>query len=269
MFDNLSEYISINQTVHIVTGAMCDMGLRLRIWLSHSENCLERTLHCLSHVPCASLVAWIILFLGLGGVTGSLLIGADRTRDLLEDDRMLWFMEFTLIGVIAGMFVIGTCLLVVCHFSSDPNSRHAFNTSTKNTCARGLNIFMLVLSYILVLAWVFVSAILVIPVGAFTLLIVMVDYQDVTSIDLSHYGCHSRIISGEDLERFTNEGRDLLICYTAAYFSAVLVIISLIHFLMCISANITHLRDARFATLNAYEEAEDAQNAKQLNDTTM
>ena len=42
-----------------------------------------------------------------------------------------------------------------------------------------------------------------------------------------------------------------------------------IHFLMCISANITHLRDARFATLNAYEEAEDAQNAKQLNDTTM
>jgi len=44
-----------------------------------------------------------------------------------------------------------------------------------------------------------------------------------------------------------------------------------IHFLMCISANITHLRDARFATLNAYDDAEDAQhqNAKQLNDTTM
>lgn len=241
----------------------------IRICISHSENCLERTLHCLSHVPCASLVAWIVLFLGLGGVTGSLLIGADKTRDLLEDDRMLWFMEFTLIGVVAGMFVIGTCLLIVCHFSSDPNSRHAFNTSRKNTCARGLNIFMLVLGYILLLAWVFASAILIIPVGAFTLFIIVKDSEDVKSIDLSNYGFHSRIISGEDLERFTNECRDLLMCYTAAYFSAILVIISLVHFLMCISANITHLRDARFATLNAYEEAEDAQQAKQLNDTTM
>lgn len=244
-----------------------EMGIR--ICISHSENCLERTLHCLSHVPCASLVAWIVLFLGLGGVTGSLLIGAGKTRDLLEDDRMLWFMEFTLIGVVAGMFVIGTCLLIVCHFSSDPNSRHAFNTSRKNTCARGLNIFMLVLGYILLLAWVFASAILIIPVGAFTLFIIVKDSEDVKSIDLSNYGFHSRIISGEDLERFTNECRDLLMCYTAAYFSAILVIISLVHFLMCISANITHLRDARFATLNAYEEAEDAQQAKQLNDTTM
>ena len=51
-------------------------------------------------------------------------------------------MEFTLIGVISGMFVIGTCLLIMCHYSSDPNSRHAFNTSRKNTCARGLNIFV-------------------------------------------------------------------------------------------------------------------------------
>ena len=47
---------------------------------------------------------------------------------------------------------------------------------------------MLVLSYILVLAWVFASAILTIPVGAFTLLIVLKDYQDVKSIDLANYG---------------------------------------------------------------------------------
>lgn len=236
---------------------------------AHSDNCLERTLHCLSHVPCASLVAWIALFVGLGGVTGSLLVGADRTRDLLEDDRMLWFMEYSLIGVVAGMFVIGTCLLVLGHFSSEPTSRHAFNSSGKNTCGRGLNIFMLVLSYILLLAWIFASAILTIPVGALTLLIILKDYKKVRCVQLSNYGFDFREICDTQLERFTNEGRDLLICYTVAYFCAVLVIISLVHFLMCISANITHLRDARFATLNAYEEAEDAQHAKQLNDTTM
>jgi hypothetical protein len=47
---------------------------------------------------------------------------------------------------------------------------------------------MLVLCYILVLAWVFASAILTIPVGAFTLLIIMKDYQDVKTIDLANYG---------------------------------------------------------------------------------
>ena len=38
---------------------------------------------------------------------------------------------------------------------------------------------------------------------------------------------------------------------------------------MCISANITHLRETRFATLNAYEEADEAQNSKHVVDTTM
>jgi len=54
----------------------------------------------------------------------------------------LWFMEYTIIGVVCGMFVIGTCLLTLGHFSSEPNSRHAFNSSRKNTCGQGLNIFV-------------------------------------------------------------------------------------------------------------------------------
>ena len=47
------------------------------------------------------------------------------------------------------MFVIGTCLLLLGHFSSEPNCRHAFNSSGKNTCARGLNIFVSILSLVL------------------------------------------------------------------------------------------------------------------------
>ena len=42
-----------------------------------------------------------------------------------------------------------------------------------------------------------------------------------------------------------------------------------IHFLMVISANITHLKETRFATLNAYEETEEVQNSKHVVDTTM
>lgn len=238
---------------------------------AHSDSCIQRVFHCLSHVPCASLIAWIILLLGLGGVTGSLIFGAQRTRDMLDDDRMLWFMEYTLIGVICGMFVIGTSLLIVGHCSSEPNSRHAFNTSGKNFCARVLNIFMLVLSYILTICWVLVSALLAIPAGLLILLIYLQNDRDIQCINLLNYGFHFREIckAEGELERFTNRGRDLLVCYVVAYISAILIAISLIHFLMVISANITHLKETRFATLNAYEETEEVQNSKHVVDTTM
>lgn len=57
------------------------------LFSAHSDSCIQRVFHCLSHVPCASLIAWILLILGLGGVTGSLLFGSRKTRDLLEDEE--------------------------------------------------------------------------------------------------------------------------------------------------------------------------------------
>lgn len=48
------------------------------------------------------------------------------------------------------------------------------------------------------------------------------------------------------------------------------VILSLqVHFLICISANITHLRDNRFATLNAYETEELRNSKHSVLDTNM
>lgn len=54
----------------------------------------------------------------------------------------LWFMEYTLIGVVVSMFVIGTLLLCVGHVSTEPTSRHMFQTTKKNMCAQGLNVFV-------------------------------------------------------------------------------------------------------------------------------
>lgn len=42
-----------------------------------------------------------------------------------------------------------------------------------------------------------------------------------------------------------------------------------IHFLICVSANITHLRDNRFATLNAYEGEEIRNSKHSVLDTNM
>ncbi|KAK3577076.1 hypothetical protein CHS0354_037102 [Potamilus streckersoni] len=242
--------------------------------LTQSGTCGERLLHCLSNVPCASLIAWITLLLGLGGLTGSILTGVPRTRDLLRDDATLWFMEHTIIGVLCGMFVFGTLLLLVGHLSSDPTSRHTFNTSKKNACARGLNIMLLILTFILGISWIIISAVIAIPLMMLLLLLYLHDYMKENCFNLANYGFSFREMCGHDFAAFTDKGRELLICYIIAYAAVVLIAASLIHFLINISANITHLRDTRFVTLHAYEEEnEEVRNSaskhSNLADTTM
>ena len=57
----------------------------------------------------------------------------------------LWFMEYTVIGVSVGMFVVGCLILVSSHLSSEPTSRRVFNSFKKNRCAQGMNIFVRIL----------------------------------------------------------------------------------------------------------------------------
>ncbi|XP_046354159.1 uncharacterized protein LOC124133716 isoform X5 [Haliotis rufescens] len=220
------------------------------------DTCCDKFLRCLSHVPCASLIAWIILFMGLGGVTGSLLIGTYKTRALLEYPDVLWFVELMLIGVVVSMFVLGTLFLLCGHLSTDPTSRRVFNSSAKNRCARGLNIFLLMFVYFLTLVWVLALALLTVPLVLLGMLFILTGHTGLTCIDLKNYGFSERNMCGEELNVFTTKAKDVLVCYSACYFSALLVVVSLIHFLISISANITHLKDNRFVTLNAYETEE-------------
>nr|XP_022324980.1 neuronal membrane glycoprotein M6-b-like isoform X4 [Crassostrea virginica] len=248
-----------------------------RLTLStRNESCSERFLHCLSQVPCGSLIAWIILLVGLGGLTGGLLIGAQKSRDMLENTEFLWFIEYTLIGVVVSMFVIGTLLLLVGHMSSEPTSRHVFQTTNKNMCAQGLNIFvyrqLMAFCYILGFSWIVASVVLAVPVYLLSLLY----FADFTAankttkcVNLVHYGLDNprQEFCGADFQNFEREGKQLIISYIAALISAILIAISLVHFMIVISANLAYLRNSRIATLNAYDD--DGANSKLVADTTM
>lgn len=237
---------------------------------ARGDNCCEKILRCLSFVPCGSLIAWIVLLLGLGALTGSLLIGAQKSRDLLEDDKLLWFIEFSVAGVVVSMFVLGTSFLVAGHLSTDPTSRRIFNSTSKNRCARGFNIFLLVFVYILCLCWVLLCMLLATPIVLLVLMYLVTGrYKESDCFELQHYGFPERRLCDAELNRFKEHAQDILICYSVALFAALLVVISLVHFLICVSANITHLRDNRFATLNAYETEEVRNSKHSVLDTNM
>ncbi|KAJ8298280.1 hypothetical protein KUTeg_024811 [Tegillarca granosa] len=243
----------------------------VKVVTARNDNCGERFLHCLSQVPCASLIAWIILLVGLGGVTGSLLIGMQKTRELLDSKELLWFLEYSVAGVVAGMFVIGTILLCVGHISTDPTSRHVFHSTKRNLCAQGLNIFMLILTYILGVVWILVTSIMTVPLMYLLLLIIIKDNIQLPSINLVNYGFQNRTLEGGEFEDFVIDGKQLIISYIVSYASSLLIVISMIHFMIAISANLTHLKDTRLATLNAYADAkDDTRNSKHsIVDTTM
>ncbi|XP_070196989.1 neuronal membrane glycoprotein M6-a-like [Littorina saxatilis] len=237
------------------------------------ENCCEKILRCLSHVPCGSLIAWIMLLLALGALAGSVLVGARKTRVLLEIDNFLWFMEFTVTGIVVSMFVLGTLFLIAGHLSTDPTSRRLFNSTAKNRCARGFNIFLLVFIYFLCLCWALLCILLATPVVMLVMMYVVTDFAepepDSYCLHLEHFGFPKRELCGAELERFQEDAKDVLICYIVTLLSAFLVVVSLVHFLICVSANITHLRDNRFATLNAYETEELRNSKHSVLDTNM
>ncbi|XP_012937740.1 uncharacterized protein LOC101852624 [Aplysia californica] len=222
----------------------------------HNDSCCEKILKCLGLIPCPSLLSWILLLLGIGCLTGGLLVATWRTRDLLNDDDLLWFMEYSIIGVVVGMFVVATLILISSHLSSEPTSRRVFNSFSKNRCAQGLNIFALVMSYILTIAWTLLTAILATPL----VFIVNLYIVDPDPLDLSVYGFSGKY-TGNELTEFKEKTENLLISYAVAFFAAIVIVNSLVCFIICISSNIAHLRDNRFATLNAYG-AEEVRNSK-------
>ncbi|XP_071124955.1 neuronal membrane glycoprotein M6-a-like isoform X2 [Mytilus edulis] len=238
----------------------------VKIHEARNESFGNRVLHCLSQVPCASLIAWIILLVGLGGLTGGLLIGIQKTRDLVDSQHLVWFLEYAVAGVVAGMFVFGTLLLCIGHISTDPTSRHIFHTTKRNLCAQGLNITMLIFSYMFGIAWVLMTAIFGVPLY----LLINILIIDVKEINLVNYGLHDKIFTGRDFENFRMEADRLLVIYITIFVSSILITVSMIHFLIVISSNLTHLKDTRLATLNAYADHTEMQNSKHsVVDTTM
>ncbi|RUS89187.1 hypothetical protein EGW08_003066 [Elysia chlorotica] len=233
----------------------------------HSDTCCDKFLKCLGLVPCPTLLSWILLLLGLGCMVGAILFGTWDTRTLLDDDDLLWFMEYTVIGVSVGMFVVGCLVLLSSHLSSEPTSRRVFNSFKKNRCAQGMNIFALVVCYILTVVWVLATAIFGVPL----VLIINMFIVDADSVDLGFLFCVIKLIHFFFFTSvtffnllFNNTYFLLKSVFTAVFFSH-----PQICFIICITANITHLRDNRFSTLNAYGSEEVRNSKHSVLDTNM
>jgi len=166
-------------------------------------------------------------------------------------------IETIVLSVCVGMVLLSCIFLSIAFLSSGPTRRHLFGgKKSHNICGRVTNGIMFGLGYIINVAWVALSGILAIPVFILTILhnkcgnIVIPNgvekpcNSNDTIFRPSDYGITTveYDICGKQLQTFCARGDEAFPAYIAAYVSAVVVVISTIHFLVTITANYAHIK---------------------------
>ncbi|XP_064637945.1 uncharacterized protein LOC135494117 isoform X2 [Lineus longissimus] len=268
------------------------------------EGCCSNCLRCLAGISCRTLSAFVLMLVGIGGFAGGFIIGIKRSRELIdkrmspepaptalglssentseitngsynssesiflaEDDFTIMpvYMEYIVMGVCIGTGVFGILFFIVGSLSTGWTSRHVFNTSKKNGCARALNIICLIFAFVLHLGWQGITCIMMVPVVLLAV-IKIINVQDaVDCLNLQNYAFPKMrsIECGNAFDLFVKEGMDVLICWAVAVASAIVVVFSLAFFIVCMGSDYRHLQETKFATYNNYEKADGRGNSQE------
>lgn len=217
---------------------------------------------CLTRIPYATLIATIMCALGIVVFCGTMYRGATLAVLMFSDIfkmQLFWVdavkMTFVLIGACMG--ALGLMILTV-GFLATGATRHKVyrgwgsRVSGRLSCA----VFMGI-TYVLQIAWILMFCFLVVVSFVFTTFWKMCEnprvasFQD--SIDLTQFyfffpeGYKQEYLKVEGEKNVKAFCKDYVekveFMFIVATVASLLVIFSLIHYLMCLSANYAHIRD--------------------------
>lgn len=217
---------------------------------------------CMSRIPYATLIATIMCTLGVIVFCGTLFKGASLSMLMFEQVfkvRLYWIDAIQMIFVIIGacMGALGCMILTVGCLATGATRRKVYRAWRSRVGGRiSCGIFMVV-TYILQIAWILMFAFLVVITFMFTIFCNMCENPRVKDlldcIEFQQFYFlfpkgtlqdHMKVCGENDIKLFCGDYVDkaelMFILATAA---TVLIILSLIHYLMCLSANYAHIRD--------------------------
>ncbi|XP_022103124.1 neuronal membrane glycoprotein M6-b-like isoform X2 [Acanthaster planci] len=218
---------------------------------------------CLKRVPYGTLFALLLLFGGLALLTYQILNIRDVAKRMFAvdanfnsnsvlfegNDTLFW----VLIAAVAVMGLYGILLVVIACLTTGP--------SGQNTCGRehtrciGLcsTDILIMITYVLCAVWIALTVVLAMP---FTFMLMVRSYCKTSStcIDLGHYGLVENVektatqnltdyvmpVCGKKMENLCAKNASIWLSSFLAMASCIMIVISLIHFLMALSANHTY-----------------------------
>ncbi|XP_069157507.1 uncharacterized protein M6 isoform X2 [Procambarus clarkii] len=240
-------------------GVVCDCGFCCYYCCCCCFCCGGRKCRdCMTRVPYATLIATLMCCVGVGVFCGTMYRGTTLTLRLFEDVFKLhikWVepVQLTFMVVGAGMGGLGLMILFVGCLSTGDTRNKVYRTWRGRVGGRISCAIFMGITYLLSLAWLTMFAALIIVTLFYTLAWFQCLYIPQNEcIDYNQFSFlfpegtpeeDKRVCTGERKLFCKDYVNNAEIMFILASVSAFLVILSLIHYLMCLAANYAHIKD--------------------------
>jgi len=219
--------------------------------------------NCMTRVPYATLVATIMCLAGVGVYCGTMYRGAALTRQMFSEVfhfRVEWLDSVQLTFVIVGacMGALGIMILFVGCLTTGETRRTVYKAWRARVGGRVTCAVFMVITYILEVAWLGMFCFLTVVTATFSIFWSLCahkpqPYDRENCIDFQQFYFlfpnstrvdDWKVCETHEIKLFCKDYVErATIMFILASVASVLVIMSLIHYLMCLSANYAHIKD--------------------------
>ncbi|BET01612.1 Myelin proteolipid protein (PLP or lipophilin) [Nesidiocoris tenuis] len=229
----------------------------LRSEYKNGSRCDE----CMARVPYATFIATIMCIIGVGVFCATMYRGATLSALMLDEVfhlRLSWLeavqTSFVIIGAVMG--ALGLMILFVGFLATGATRHRVYRAWSARVGGRISCAVFMSITYVLQLGWIVMFIFLIIVTVFYTIFWALCSsdrVQNKQCIDFTQFDfmfpkgtrredmevCHP-----QEIKLFCKDYVEKAeVMFILASFACMLVILSLVHYLMCLSANYAHIRD--------------------------
>lgn len=255
------------------------MGSGKRSTTYDDDDCCSK---CITRIPYATLIALIMCWAGVGVFCYTVYRGINLTLRMFQDvfqlDKGLGWVEPTQLAfiILAGsMAALALMILVVAMLATGATRHEVYRSSFKRASGRIACLIFIIITYLLLLVWLVKFAACIVATVFYGVSFGVCDTDEIEheggKIDFYpfHYlfpaGTqreHMEIVGPVEIKFFCKDYVEhAFVMFIFASVSCFLVILSLVHFLMALSANYAHIR--------GHDKFTDLQDLQELTSETM
>ncbi|XP_055594783.1 neuronal membrane glycoprotein M6-a isoform X2 [Uranotaenia lowii] len=233
---------------------------------------------CMTRIPYATLIATVMCLIGVGIFCGTMYRGTSLAIIMLDQVfhlRLLWIEAVQMIFVVIGasMAALGLMILFVGFLATGATRYKVYRAWGSRVGGRISCAVFMGITYFLKIVWIVIFSFLGIVTFVFTVFWHMCANPNVQQhrncIDLTQfYFMFPAGVKQEDMticeqskvKAFCKDGVEKCeIMFILATVSCLLIILSLVHYLMCLAANYAHIRDHE-----KFQELQEIQNLTEM-----
>lgn len=217
---------------------------------------------CMTRVPYATLMATIMCIIGVGVFCGTMYRGATLSALMLDEVfhfRLAWLepVQMAFVIIAASMGALGLMILFVGCLATGATRHKVYRAWRARVSGRISCAVFMCITYVLQLAWLVMFIFLVIVTFCYTIFWQLCSAPRVQNehqcIDFTRFDFlfpdgtrveDMQVCEAHEIKLFCKDYVEKAeVMFILATTAAFLIILSLIHYLMCLAANYAHIRD--------------------------